>query len=166
MGAHKIKSEYIIDASVLIDYCINCLSVLTLFSKEIRSIYIPTPIIYEEVSQLTTSKAKKNYLKLIEPEIEQALEAEAMKIQTSFYDNICFILARDNGYTCITNDKHLKQLCKKRNVPNIWGLEILVILANKSKISNRKPVNIASAIRKSNSFITNEIIERFKNKIR
>ena len=101
----------------------------------------------------------------MEPEVEQVYRSRHHGNANFFFDNICFILVRDNGYTCITNDKDLKRLYKKHHVPSIWGLEILVILANKSKITKRKAVNVAYAIQKSNPFITNEIIQRFKNKI-
>lgn len=165
MGGDKENLEYIVDASVLIDYCKINLSLLAIFSKEIGTVYIPTPIIHEEVSQLTIPKARKHHLKPIEPKIEQLMEAEALGKQTSFYDNLCFILARDNGYTCITNDKPLKRLCENYNVPSIWGLEMMVMLVNKGKITKRKAVNCAFTIQKYNPFITNEIIQRFKDKI-
>lgn len=159
------KTEYIIDSSVLIDYCKNDISSLSLFSKEVGTIHIPTPIIHEEVSQLSITRAKKHHLKLIEPEIEQALEASSIEKKTSFYDNLCFILSRDNKFTCITNDKPLKRLCSDNNVPSIWGLEMLAILTQEGKISKKKAVSTAIKIQKSNPFITHKIVEQFKNKI-
>tara|TARA_B100000315_G_scaffold137413_1_gene126559 strand:- start:244 stop:744 length:501 start_codon:yes stop_codon:yes gene_type:complete len=164
MRKDETNPEFIIDANVLIDYCKADLSILTIFSKAIGTINIPTPIIYDEVSQISITKAEKFFLNPVEPTLEQLIEAKTIK-RTHFCDNLCFLIAQHNGYTCVTNDKPLKRLCKKHNVPSIWGLEILVILANKSKITKRKAVNVAYAIQKSNPFITNEIIQRFKNKI-
>ncbi|MGR3319175.1 MAG: hypothetical protein ACUZ8O_11940 [Candidatus Anammoxibacter sp.] len=166
MTGKKNKIEYLIDANVLIDYCENDISSLSLFSKEVGTVHIPTPIIQEEVSQLSIDRAIEHHFKLIEPEIEQVFEANLIEKKTSFYDNLCFILSQDNKFTCITNDKPLKRLCKKYNVPSIWGLEILAILAQEEKISKKKAVSTAIAIQKSNPFITHKIVEQFKNKIR
>ena len=165
MEKDETNSGFIIDANVLIDYCKTDLSILTIFSKVIGTINIPTPIIYDEVSQISITKAEKFFLNPIEPTLEQLIEAKTFK-RSHFCDNLCFLIGQGNGYTCITNDKHLKRLCKEHNVPSIWGLEIMVILVKKDKISQKKAITVASAIRKSNSFITNEIIQRFKNKIR
>ncbi len=47
-------------------------------------------------------------IKLVEPELKHVLLAAVEKGPLSFQDKLCLILAKENGWACVTNDKPLK----------------------------------------------------------
>lgn len=97
---------YIVDANVLIGYLSSDISILTIYSKEIGQIYVPTDVL-EKVKQMDTGDCNRLNLKIVEPTLEQYLEAADKIGGLAFDDRVCFILARDNKWDCISNDKQL-----------------------------------------------------------
>lgn len=79
----------------------------------------------------------------IEPEIEDVFTAQEMDGQTSFQDNICFLTARRQRFTCVSNDTHLRRHCSHASIPTLWGLELILLLTKVGGIWKKEAFRIA-----------------------
>ena len=156
---------YLVDANVLIDYLSSDITILTIYSNEIGQIYVPTGVL-ENVKQLSIGECNRLNLKIVEPTIEQYFEAGPKIRGLAFDDRICLILARDNQWTCITNDKKLRAICMNIGISVVWGLEIMLPLVEKKLIEPSEALNIAKEIQESNPrYVNKTILKRFEDKI-
>lgn len=156
---------YIIDANVLIDYLKTDISILTIYSKEIGQIYVPTDVL-EKVKQLETGACDRLNLEIVEPTIEQYLEAAPKIRGLAFDDRVCFILARDNKWHCISNDKQLRVICEENGVSVLWGLELMLPLVERKLIEPTEALQMAKDIHESNPlFVNKTILKRFEGKV-
>ena len=104
---------------------------------------------------------------IIEPELEDAFAAVGQPGPTSFQDRLCLLVAKRYNFTCVTNDKNLRKLCRQEGVPILWGLQLLAELHKAGGISGKEVEKLAQAIRNSNpKHITARIISSFKEIIR
>jgi predicted nucleic acid-binding protein len=158
----------IMDACVLIDFFKAERAVLELVVKHIGPLHVTSPVV-DEVNEIDDeNELVKLGLVIIEPEIEDAFAAAAGQSgPTSFQDRLCFFAAKRHGFTCVTNDKNLRKLCKQEGVPLLWGLELLAELHKAGGISANEGEIIAQTIRRSNpKHITAKIVSRFTDIIR
>ena len=155
----------ILDANVLIDFCGSDRTVLTLIARHVGRVVVAQPIL-DEVEALGYGDLLALGLDLVVPETEMLIEAAAGRGALSFEDCICFLLAKENRWTCVTNDRRLRRECESSSIPVLWGLEPLASLVESAVIEANAALTIAQAIQRTNPrFITNQIIERFKGRI-
>jgi predicted nucleic acid-binding protein len=156
---------FVIDANVLIDYADSDPSILTLFSKNIGTIYI-IPNVLEKVEQLNVKECCRLGLVIAEPTLEQYLEAGKKIPGLAFDDTLCLILARDHHWTLISNDKALRSACDRSGVSLLWGLEIMLPLVKKDLLPASIAQKTADRIHTLNpGFVHQQILERFTAKI-
>ncbi|MBN1548488.1 MAG: hypothetical protein JW902_17695 [Syntrophaceae bacterium] len=157
----------IMDACVLIDFIKAERAVLELVVKYVGPLHVTSPVV-DEVSEIDgENELAELGLIIVEPEIEDAYNAGGQSGPLSFEDWLCFLTAKRYGYTCVTNDKNLRKLCKQEGIPLLWGLELLIELHKAGGIPAGDAEIIAKEIRRSNpKHITAEIISRFTNIIR
>jgi len=156
------------DACVLIDFLKSKRSVIKLISEHVGPVYVTSPVV-EEIQREIKNENELIELGLciIEPEIQDAFRAVNSPGPTSFQDHICFLVAEREELSLVTNDTHLRRLCKKKGIPCLWGLQPLVQLHCSGGISSKTAVEIARKIHQTNPrHITNQILERFIEKIR
>lgn len=159
------KEVYIVDANVLIDYLKTDISILTIYSKEIGQIYVPTDVL-EKVKQLETGECDRLNLEIVEPTTEQYLEAAPKIRGLSFDDRVCFILARDNKWYCISNDIQLRVICEENGISVLWGLELMLPLVERKLIEPTEILQVAKDIHESNPlFVNKTILKRFEGKV-
>lgn len=153
------RSLLILDANVLIDFCVTDISLLGLICNYVGQIYLPTPIL-NEVGEITEDYCIELGIKLVEPEIDQVvLAAENELSPLSFEDKLCLIMAKENGWICVTNDKPLRQKCEAEGVPLIWGIELICILVESGGLPASKARDVILEIHTSNpKYITAAII--------
>lgn len=152
------------DANVLIDYVDSDRGILALITKHIAPIHVSLPIA-AEVRQLSAKEAIRLGLDIVEPTLTQATEAAQRRGATSFQDRLCMIVARDSGWSCMTNDKALRTACKQAGVSCIWGLEAMGMLVRAGHLRGAQACAVADQIAASNPFITPAIIARFQASI-
>ncbi|ABI69538.1 conserved hypothetical protein [Syntrophomonas wolfei subsp. wolfei str. Goettingen G311] len=157
----KKRSLLILDANVLIDFCVTDISLLSLICNYVGQIYLPTPI-FNEVSEINEDYCNESGIKLVEPELEQvALAVKEELSSLSFEDKLCLIMAKQNGWTCVTNDKPLRQKCEAEGVPLIWGVELICILVESGGLPAREARDVIIEIQNSNpKYITGAIVTR------
>ncbi|MDP8254813.1 MAG: hypothetical protein P9M14_03610 [Candidatus Alcyoniella australis] len=138
---------------------------LTLIARHIGRVAVAQPVL-DEVESLGHGDLLELGLDLVMPETEMLLEAAAKRGALSFEDRICLLLAKDRGWTCVTNDGRLRRECKSNSIFVLWGLEPLAMLVERKVIDSKVALETALAIQRSNPrFITEEIIRRFKDRL-
>jgi hypothetical protein len=90
----------LVDACVLIDFATTDVSVLTLVSKHVGQVHVPSPV-FDEVKQIDEAQAASLGSKVIEPSVEMLLTAGAKRGRLSFQDRICVLVAKQEGFTCV-----------------------------------------------------------------
>ena len=156
----------ILDSCVLIDYIKAEPALFSVIAGNVGPVHVAT-IVFEEVAQLTSLEHMEDLgITLIEPEIEDAFEAERMKGRTSFQDNICLLTAKKHNMTCVTNDKSLRKTCSKHDVPTMWGLELLLHVVRSGGLDHRSAVEIGRRIHASNPrHISLRVVTDFERKV-
>lgn len=152
----------ILDASVLIDLLDADRTVFRHIADHIGPVYVASVVVNELRSTESEDVLVELGLLILETEIEDAYTAVTWTGPTSFQDNICLLTAKRYGGICVTNDKSLRKLCVRENVPILWGLELLGELYNAGGISKKKVIEIAEYIHQLNPYhITADILQRF-----
>lgn len=156
----------IMDACVLIDYMNGGPELCKLISSHIGPIFVATPILEEVDSIKSLEELEDLGISPIEPEIEDVFAAEELEGQTSFQDNICFLTAKRQGFTCVSNDKNLRRQCMGASIPILWGLELILELTESGGIRKKEASRIARAIQRSNPrYITAKVLSDFETRL-
>ena len=156
----------IMDACVLIDFIKAERAVLELVVKHIGPLHVTSPVV-DEVNEIDhENELVALGLIIIEPEIEDAYAAGGRSGPLSFEDWLCLLTAKRHGFTCVTNDKNLRRLCKQEGVSLLWGLELVAELHKVGGITSKEAEVFAQTIRRSNpKHITEKIVSRFADLI-
>jgi hypothetical protein len=164
MSAHK--GLLIMDANVLIDLCEADRTVIRLISDHVGLVHVPLPILWEEVEQLDENEYDELGIVPVDPPLKTATEAATRRAGLSFHDNLCLLLARDNGWTCVTNDGRLRKTCLTEKVPVLWGLETVALLVDDGVLPATAAEEVGRAVQRANpKYITEKVIERFLKRI-
>jgi predicted nucleic acid-binding protein len=148
----KLKSPtawFIADANVLIDYVKTNPQILGLVSKHVGPVYVVADVL-EEVEQLDAEQCHAIGLTIVEGTLAQITEASQRGGPLSFEDKLCLILARDNGWACLSNDGPLRDACKAQGVSVVWGLEIMLQLVDAGHVSAALVIEVAESIHSFN----------------
>ena len=153
------------DADALIDYVNSNKNIISIATKMLYDIYVPLNIMKEEIRQLSEDEAEVLGITIFEPTRNQLIEANKKIKGLSFKDRLCLIIAKENNWTCVTNDKNLRNKCSEKEVEIMWGLQLMLKLYAGNYISKVEAINTAWKIHKSNSRITKDIVEDFIRKL-
>lgn len=148
------------DACVLIDVCQSDRSIITLVSQHLGEVHVATTVL-AEVAQLDESEAVSLGIKLVEPSLEMAAEAAAARGVLSFNDRLCLLLAKQNRWTCVSNDRALRCECTSVGVPLMWGLEMVAVLVERGALPSASAREIGLAVFRSNRFLGRSVLQRF-----
>ena len=112
---------------MLIDIVDTSPNLLTLISANLAPIVVPSPVL-REVMTLDEQDCPAFGITVIEPTVDQLLEAGTSRGALSEEDWLCLIVARDSDAICVTNDGALHRACGDRAVPCCRGLRLLIAL--------------------------------------
>lgn len=154
----------LLDACVLIDFATSDLSMLALVSAHVGQVHVPRPV-FDEVEQVDEALASSMGLKLVEPTLDMLVAAGAARGRLSFQDRICVLLAKAQGFTCVSNDRSLRSACAKEGVTVLWGLELLVELVAARALPPESARDVATQILAANRRIEAGVLERFLERI-
>lgn len=153
---------YVIDANVIIDFRDSDLNILSLFSQKAGQIIVPT-LIADEVHRVSNEQFQQLGLQIYEPETSELLLAYSQPGGLSRQDYLCLILAQKYQWSCITNEKLLRNECERNNIKTIRGLRLLIHLYQNKHISQAKADEVALMIQTANPLhITESIIQEFR----
>jgi predicted nucleic acid-binding protein len=139
----------IMDACVLIDFIKAERAVLELVVKYIGPLHVTSPVVNEVNEIDDENELVALGLIIIEPEIEDAYAAGGRSGPLSFEDWLCLLTAKRHGFTCVTNDKNLRTLCKQEGVSLLWGLELVAELHKVGGITGKEAEVFVQTIRRS-----------------
>lgn len=117
----------ILDANILIHFVKCDKTIIKLLCSYVGQIHLATPVM-NEINEINEADCIELGIRLVEPDIEQAMLAMKNRGPLSFQDNLCLVLAKEHGWTCVTNDKPLRRQCQIEGVPLIWGIELICML--------------------------------------
>lgn len=155
MGKGRQETPLLFDANVLIDYCNGDIRVLSLVNTHVGQVCIATPVL-DEVIALDERTCAEMGLTLVEPDAEQLIVAGQVRGGLSAEDRLCLLLAKANGWICVTNEKLLRRECEKQDVQVVWGLELLALLVESAGITRERAARLAHAIHMANPLFINE----------
>lgn len=166
MTEFPTRKLMLLDASVLIDYWKAEKDVLRLFRKHLGELKVVSPVL-AEVDDIDDSEELTGLgVQILEPELEDMMEAGAQRGRLSFQDHLCIRVAKRERFTCVTNDKLLRNACEAEGVDVIWGLELMLMLYDQGGITDSAALEIAGQIRASNPlYITQNVMNSFKGKL-
>ena len=76
------------------------------------------------------------------------------------------VLARDNGWACLSNDGPLRSACTVQGVCVVWGLEIMLQLVEANHVTADKAIEVAESIHAVNPlYITKKVITAFRRNV-
>lgn len=159
------RGVLLVDASVLIDYCGADLAILALVSRHVARVHVAT-VVLSEVDDLDESDCAGQGILVVEPTLAQAQEAAAASGKLSFADRTCLIVCRDHGWTCVTNDRRLRDSCKEAGVEARWGLELMLDLVRLGQLPRDNAKRAARRIHELNPvFVPLSVVEAFNAKL-
>ena len=149
------------DADVLIDYRESDLAILALVARHLGRLAVLPPVL-DEVRGVTAEQCERIGIEIVEVETERMLLAAEVESSVSFNDRLCLVVCREEGWTCLTNDGALRQLCKRHGVETRFGLGLMVDLVEAGALTRRCAVTVARRIQASNPLhITDRVLDRF-----
>jgi len=155
----------VVDASVLIDYAKSDLDVLGMAARHLGKVHVPG-IIVDEVAQIDASKCADLGITVVEATDEQIQTAAQRRPGLSFQDNLCLLLARQNGWTCVSNDKRLRQACADDGLDVMWGLQMMVELIERGQLDAAEALRVARVMQQNNPYgITDAVMARFRQRV-
>ena len=156
---------FIADANVLIDYAQTSPTVLGLVAQHVGPVYVAADVL-DEVEQLDVAQCRAIGLTVVDGNLAQLTQASQRGGPLSFEDKLCLILAKDNGWACLSNDGPLRQACQTQGIPVVWGLEIMLPLVEGQHLSAADAMQVAQAIHAVNPmFITTKVLAAFQKKV-
>lgn len=156
----KTRRLLILDANVLIDFCKSDKTIIKLICDYVGQIYLATPIL-DEINDINEDECIAFGIKLVEPELDQLIQAAGKKGSLSFQDKLCMIIAKQSGWICVTNDKPLRKMCEQEGIPLFWGIELICILVESGGLLASQARGIILDIQKLNpKYITDSIVKR------
>jgi len=172
VGGSRVKQKQdrpglILDADVTIDYVKIDRSIISLAADHIGDLSI-SEITLQEVKDIGEDELIKLGGSIIRPSLDQLREAARISQDNprlSFQDSQCFVIAKDHGWVCVTNEKPLGKYCREHGVQTMRGLRLMIDLVQKGMLKKNKAVGIANDIATINKFITEKIIRDFKSKL-
>ncbi|MEK6749448.1 MAG: hypothetical protein AABY83_09615 [Pseudomonadota bacterium] len=154
--------ELVADANVLIDYAKTDPSILAIHVRHLGPIYVPS-VILDEVHHLDAADCERLGLTVIEEPPEILLAAAERRGPLSFEDRVCLLLARENHWTCVTNEKPLHRACEQDGVTSIWGLRLMINLVQAQQLTRQNAMDVAQAIHEVNPrYVTAAILGLFE----
>lgn len=150
----------IVDACVLIDFYDADASVLAIISKALGPIHVASTVL-AEVEGLDESAAESLGLRVIEPSFEMFAAAATRRGGLSPRDHICLIMAKGENWTCVSNDKALRNACAEEQVAVLWGLEMMGLAVEAGELPGEVAKDVARRISQVNPMITDALVERF-----
>lgn len=153
------------DANALIDYASTDDAVLALASRHLGPVIIPAPVL-DEVELLDVADCERLGMRVIDPTLEQLLEAGSQRGSLSFEDRLCLIVARDGGWSCVTSDRRLRAACEASSVPVMWSLELVTELVDAGELSADQAITIAAELHEiSPRHITAEVVDEVRRRV-
>jgi predicted nucleic acid-binding protein len=161
------RALLVLDANVLIDYVHAARSILRLTVQHLGDVFVPAAIL-DEVEDLSREDCEALGIEVVTASEEQLTEAAASgrKGPLSFNDRLFVLMARDERWICVTNDRRLRSACEREQLEVRWSLRIMLDLVARGSLDADEAERIARAIAEENPFITKTVLADFCAKLK
>jgi rRNA-processing protein FCF1 len=155
----------VIDAVALIDFLDSNPSVLRLISDHLGRLAAVYEVVCE-VDGLDSATCGELGVEVVDANLCQGAIADDRPSGLSRADHLCLLVAKENGWTCLTNDRRLRRECARHGVPVMWTLEALVKLVRKGAVSPPEALSTGTGIHEVNAaYMTDEVLAEFRRLI-
>jgi hypothetical protein len=119
--------------------------------------------ILDEVPELSREDCGALGIQVVTATDQQVTEAAALgrRGPLSFNDHVFVLMARDERWICVTNDKSLRAACKREKLEVRWSLRIMLDLVAIGALEEDEAERIARVIADENRFITPAVLADF-----
>jgi hypothetical protein len=155
--------DLLFDADVLIDFCSVDRKIIRKISDNLGCARVAREVL-REVNDLTEKQCEGLNLLVETPTESEVNEALSLDEPLSFQDKLTLVMARDRGWTCITNDRKLRRTCMMRDVKSRRGLSLIVDTVRLGAMNESDAVGLAEEIGKINN-ISDRVIQKIMNAI-
>ena len=154
-----------VDANVLVDYQAADLTILALVHQHVATVHIVSTIL-AEVSGFDEAECARLGVLVVEPTFIQLRDASSQVGRLSFQDRTCLVVCRDNGWTCVSNDRALRRACQSVGVTVKWGLELMLDLVRLGHLPAEVAAEAAERVHLANPFfVTSAILAAFRQQL-
>ena len=165
MSENEPPTLIITDANILIDYASCGMEVLTLVSEYVAPMVVPD-LVLQEVRTLTQEQVEDAGVVVVETPLALLAPDPHASKRLSTQDRVCLEMASANGWTCATNDRVLRNACQARDVPLVWGLELMVELIDLGALPVTQARNVGRKMHQVNpKSITKQVLTDFLARI-
>jgi rRNA-processing protein FCF1 len=155
----------ITDANILIDYASCGMEVLTLVSEYVAPMVVPD-LVLQEARTITREQVEKAGVVVVETPLALLAPDPHASKRLSTQDRVCLQMASANGWTCATNDRVLRNACQARDVPLVWGLELMAELVDLGVLPLTQAWNVGKKMHQVNpKSITKQVLTDFLTRI-
>lgn len=82
----------------------------------------------------------------------------------SFQDRLCLIIAKDKGWTLVTNDRPLRKECEREGITVVWGIELVGNLVESGGLPPFIAKEIIHCIHKNNpKYSSTDVVQKAFN---
>ncbi|MGG3561972.1 hypothetical protein ABES03_10240 [Neobacillus rhizosphaerae] len=120
----KEETYLILDVNMLYDLYKSDKALIPLISSSVGQIHLASSGL-EQIKFINKSDCYSLGIHIIEPNVKHLFDAMTRRGTLSFQDHLCLILAKENGWTCVTNCNPLRRECEIENIPFIWRNDII-----------------------------------------
>lgn len=143
---NRVRPPYadglLLDANVLIEYDHADKGIAALAARHLGPTRVLSTTI-SEVDDFETEECHRLGISIIEPTPAQRNEADRISSRTSREDKLCFVACRQHGWTLATNDRLLRRLCQRNEVPVRYALELVLDLFGIGHLSRPRAESVA-----------------------
>lgn len=152
------------DANVLIDYRDTDLSILSSACVHVGPIRVVREVL-DEVAELDANQASSLGIEIVDPTAELLLEVATLPRRLSRPDRLSYLVARENDWICLTNDRLLRGLCAENGVRLCLGLEIMAILVEADALPAEIAGETARTIVANNPRMSPSVLDDFLRRL-
>jgi predicted nucleic acid-binding protein len=158
----------IVDANVLIDFCVMGRELLTEVHRRIASVHVPAAVV-AAVTSISRDEVEALGIVVTDAPLEMLFDAanRAKGHPLAMDDWICLLLAKELAATCVTNDRRLRRECEAHGVDIAWGLSLLLDLVDHGALERERALARVEALHASGTRrVTADVLERFRKRVR
>lgn len=160
-AAAAARNVLLVHADVLIGYLQSDLATLGLVAKHVGRVVVLESVI-DEVRELTAKQCRCVGITMATAETVRMFQAVAVQSDVSFNDGLCLVTCREERWTCVTNDRVLRRLCRQHGVATRCGLGLMVDLVAAGVLTRQRAIAIARKVQASSPFhIDERRLDRF-----
>lgn len=152
------NSLLVTDANVMIDFYQADPELIEALCLEFQVKISKT--VMDEIIEFTSAQAGAFGIEIIETEDSVGLLPLKLK-GLSFQDKSCILLTKKLKASCLTNDSTLKNYLDSEGLKTYWGLEMLLLLIEKGRLTKEKVREAAEKIFQINLRFSEPVKKQF-----